>query len=1155
MTNRQQLEQAITVQESLRGTIDEAIVDATIAALRAQLAALDSAPDGGSRRAQATILFIDLAGHTDLIQGRDPEEIMEIIDRALERLALPVMRHGGRIVRYQGDGYKAVFGLPAAQENDPDNAVLAGLDVLREAEAIAAELAAERAMPGFQVRAGIDTGLVLIGGGTEGQDAVTGLPVNLAARLESLAEPGTLLISHHTYQHVRGVFDFQPMSPVVARGFAHPVSVYRVLRRKPRSFRTRRRGVEGVETRMIGRSDELASLQALYRRMIDERACVAAVVVGDAGLGKSRLLYEFENWADLQPEDAHLYRGRARLETQGLPYGLLRDVFAFRFGILDDDSLAVVRQKFTDGFRDGSDDADSELKAHVVGQMLGYDFTNSPHVQPLLNDARQLRTQAIFYLTEYVRATAARLPILFLLEDLHWADDSSLDTIAALAGALVGYPVMFLGAARPPLYERRPGWLADHPGHERIDLVLLDAADSRRLVAEILQRADAVPPDLQALIVQRAEGNPFYVEELIKMLIDDGVIVKGEERWRVADDKLAGLQVPPTLTGVLQARLEALPAAERDALQVASVIGRHFWDAAVDYVCRQESGRVDLGLWLALRRREVVYLLEGSTFEGATEYVFKHALLRDVVYESVLRRLRRDYHRHAAEWLIRAGGDRVDEHADQIAAHFAAAGATREEAEWQARAGRLAARQYAVPEAIRALDRALELLPPEAAAVRFELLTQRLKMVHIMGERDQEAADLDRLQQLAEVMDDARCQAQVAVDRMRFHLVTGAYEEALALGDRAQALADAAADTSLQAIALGNRGNALMLLGRYSEARPAIERAIKLARAADSRHAITNFTRILGILAEELGDFETERRAYEESLIMAREMGDRISERRALNSLGVAALNEGNYGRARDFHEQSLAIARAIGDRVGEGTVLGNLGVGATMLGEYEEARQLFERSRRLAVEANDRTGITINTPNLANILTHLGQTDAALSYYDEARRGVEETGDRPLLGYILNGKGRALLQGGRLAEAEETLRRAYELRRELGQHHTAAESQAFLGEALAATGQPAAAVGEAEAVLAFLQDGQLESAEDELRVFLSLYRVLHAAGDERAMAVLRQAHARLLDTAAALDETSRHAYLSNVPWNREIITLWEETGRPGDRESWELTH
>jgi class 3 adenylate cyclase/tetratricopeptide (TPR) repeat protein len=1144
MSNRHPLEQAIAIQESLRGTIDDAIIDATIAALRAQLASLEPHAPAESRRAQATILFIDLAGHTELIQGRDPEEIMEILDRALERLAEPVARHGGRIVRFQGDGYKAAFGLPTAQEHDPDNAVLAGLAILETAAAIADELETERGLPGFKVRVGIDTGLVLMGGGTEGEDAVTGLPVNLAARLESLAEPGTVLISHHTYQHVRGVFDFQPLPAVQARGFADPVPVYRVVRRKTRSFRTRRRGVEGVETQMVGRVAELAALQVMYGRMVERRECLSAVIVGDAGLGKSRLLYEFENWADLQPADVHLYRGRARLETQGLPYGLLRDVFAFRYGIHDDDTLAAVRQKIVDGFHAvlGQGD-DVEMKAHLVGHLLGYDFTHSPHLRPLLGDARQLRAQALFYLTEYFRATAENFPILFLLEDLHWADDSSLDAIAALGLAFRAHPVMILGAARPTLYERRPRWMAEHPAHTRLDLSLLDSQDSAHLVAEILQRVESVPQRLRELIIERAEGNPFYVEELIKMLIEDGVIVKGEDRWGVVDEKLAGLEVPPTLTGILQARLDALPAIERDALQVASVIGRLFWDAAVEIICRQHGNQIDESLWPALRQREIVYLREGTAFEGTTEYVFKHALLRDVTYESVLRRLRREYHRHAAEWLIKVGGDRVDEFADQIANHFATAGATREEAEWQARAGRQAARQYAAPEAIRALSRALELAPPEDLAAQFELLTQRWKVYHLLGDRAAEAADLARQAQLAEIMKDDHCLAQVAVDQARFQLVIGAYEEALTLSARAQTLTEATSDGALKARAMASRGNSLMFLGEYDEARAALEGALELARSAGADSVLMDITRILGVVAEEQGDFDAQRRFYEESLRLARELGDRVGVRRALNSLGIVALNRGAHAEARDYYEQSLAIARAIGDRMGEGTVLGNLGVRASILGEYQQARQLFEDALTIAREANDRTGVNVNVLNLAGIFAHLGETDTAVARYDEALGGARETGDRPLIGYILNGKGRALLEGGRLAEAVEVLRSALDLRLELGQNHLAAETRAYLSEALAVAGDLAAALVEGESALSFMEDGRLEDAEDESRVFLSLYRLLRTAGDERAGALLERAYTRLQAAAAVLDAPSRQAYLDNVPWNRAILTLWEERG------------
>jgi hypothetical protein len=231
---------------------------------------------------------------------------VEVVDRPLARLAEPVAQHGGRVVRFQGDGFKAVFGLPTASENDPENAILAGLAIQATAREIASQLEIERGLHGFAVRVGIATGLVLGGGGTEGEDAVKGEPVNLAARLESAAMPGMVLIAHSTYQHVRGVFDFQPLEPIQAKGFSEPVRVYNVLAAKPRSFGTRRRGIEGVVTRMVGRDREFSQLQNIFSKMLAAKECQFVTVVGEPGLGKSRLLYEFEAWLDLQSWPIHI---------------------------------------------------------------------------------------------------------------------------------------------------------------------------------------------------------------------------------------------------------------------------------------------------------------------------------------------------------------------------------------------------------------------------------------------------------------------------------------------------------------------------------------------------------------------------------------------------------------------------------------------------------------------------------------------------------------------------------------------------------------------------------------------------------------------------------------------------------------------------------
>ncbi len=730
MTERQQLEQAIAAQESLRGTLDDAIIDATIATLKEKLAALTPPPQ--QQRKLATILFMDIAGSTALAQSLDPEEQMALVDPILTRFADRVEEFGGHVARYQGDGFKAVFGLPVAQENDPQQAIRAGLAIQAEAARIAEELEEDQGIAGFQVRVGITTGQVFSGGETEGEDTIKGQAVNLAARLESAAEPGTVLISQDSFKHVRGIFDFESLEPVQAKGFADPVKVYRVLRAKKRPFYRGMRGVEGVETRMIGRESEFLQLQKILGDVIEEGEGQMVTVIGEAGVGKSRLLYEFENWVDLQRDEIWLYKGRARLETQNLPYGLLRDLFAFRFGIQDDDSAQAVRNKLVNGFgEEFGMSEESEKKGHAIGQLVGYNFQDSPHLKGIFETPQHLRDQALRYIGDYFKSISHASPILLLLEDLHWADEATLNAINELAMGLMHDRVFILATARHNLLERRPYWGEGLAFHRRFLLEPLSKRESRKLVSEVLQRVQDVPEALSELVVKNAEGNPFYVEELVKMLIEDEVIVRDEPYWQVKADRLAKVQVPSTLTGVLQARLDGLAEEERKALQGASVVGRVFWDQILEYINDSLDDNITdrevADILDELRSRELIFRRETSAFSDTHEHIFKHALLREVTYESVLKRVRQAYHALVAEWLIEHTGDRQGEFTGLIADHLELAGKQNEAYGYMVKAGKEAAEQDANEETIRFFNRALDLLKsqpdtPERAREELDIL-------------------------------------------------------------------------------------------------------------------------------------------------------------------------------------------------------------------------------------------------------------------------------------------------------------------------------------------------------------------------------------------------------------------------------------------------
>ncbi|MGD9091833.1 MAG: adenylate/guanylate cyclase domain-containing protein, partial [Anaerolineales bacterium] len=584
-SKREQLEQAIAAQEGLRGTLDDAIIEATIAALRSQLDELQPIPEVEQQRKLATVLFMDVVNSTRLMGDLDPEENLAIMDEALQRLAKPVEDHGGRVTRFMGDGYLAIFGLPQARENDPEMAIRAGLEIIETAGGIAKDLDTEHHLKGFQVRVGVNTGLVVAGGITEAEGTVMGAAVNLAARLESAAPPGGVLISQHSYQHVRGIFDFEASEAIEVKGFTEPVQVYLVIKAKPRAFRITSRGVEGVETHMVGREVELKSLQEGYRAVIHNRECRFFTVVGEAGLGKSRLLDEYESWLDLQPAPQVVsFKGRATAESKHQPYALFRDLFAYQFVILDDDPVSTVRKKIVDGFKsDLRDREDLEMSAHFVGQLLGYDFSNSSYLVGVLDAPQQLHDRALAYMIKYFKALADDNLVTFFLDDIHWADESSLDMLIHLSRELSDQQILIVALTRPSLFKPQPSW-GEEAFHKRLTLQPLSRQDSQLLVEEVLHKVQDLPDVLSDLIIRNAEGNPFYLEELIKMLVEDGVIVKDDPSWRVHPERLIEVRIPPTLTGVVQARLDGLPKKERMVMQQAAVVGRVFWEAVVSYI-------------------------------------------------------------------------------------------------------------------------------------------------------------------------------------------------------------------------------------------------------------------------------------------------------------------------------------------------------------------------------------------------------------------------------------------------------------------------------------------------------------------------------------------------------------------------------------------
>ena len=958
-------------------------------------------PPAEQKRKQVTVLFADVSGFTAMSESLDAEEVTEVMNTLWAPLDAAITAHGGRIDKHIGDAVMALWGVDQAREDDPERAILAAL-------AMQAELAAFRSAAGgrsgqLAMRIGLNTGPVLLGEvGSRHEFTAMGDTVNLASRLEHAAPVGGILIAHDTYRQVRGLFDFQSQPPLTVKGKSEPVQTYVVLRARPRSFHTGGRGVEGVQTPLVGRAAELSGLQKAFARLMISPGPAAAsntqsllrssqrlpgstqnllrstsglssgtqnllrgtqnllksapsdhllhsiLVVGEAGVGKSRLLFEFESWLEAQPEEFIVLRGRTTPIQQYVAYSLLRDLFQERFKILESDSATDMRQKFEAGMIPHV--APEQLQ--LAGNLLGLGFEDASNVKNLAGSG-SLVSGAFAGLLAYFYSLVAQAPVLIFLEDLHWADEASLSFIQKLAAELAGQRLLVVGLTRSTFFERCSDW-ADLPGWRRLNLLPLSDEHSRQLVDHILARLADPPPALRQLIIERAEGNPFYLEELVMMLIGDGVILcdapgaETEAGWRVDLERLKTLHVPSTLVGVLQARLDNLPEAEKVILQRAAVIGRRFWDAPLAALAAGDANapsaealaELDTQV-LHLSKQQLIFPQPRSAFADAHEYRFKHAILRDVAYETVLLKLRRLYHRLVAEWLEANCRERLDEYAGLIATHYERAGENGKAVQWLYRAGTAALDVSAFRDGLSLLQRALALLPEETSVQRARLLLKVGITFTRLGGMAEAARHLRQAIDMA-----AALQEWAIVSESQGHLTFVAFT-----------------------------------IGEMDEARSLAYSCLETARKSGLPRSIASALMHIADFEDE----ETAQRHLEESLALFRQAGLPRKEATCLLNIGNFYYSLGKYSQSRASYEQSLEIFRQINDPWGIANDLANLGGVCMATGDLDAAIPLYEDAVQIESEIGDLESLCIALCDLGDIYSQRGQDEQALEYLYQA--------------------------------------------------------------------------------------------------------------------------------------------------------------------------
>ena len=988
--------------------------------------ALPEAPADEERKL-VTVLFADVSGFTAMSEKLDPEQVRDIMDRCFEALTREITSRGGTIDKYIGDAVMAYFGVPVAHEDDAPQSVRAALGMQEALRRFVNDLEQQHGLS-LAMRIGLNTGKVLAGlvGGEGHKDfTIYGDTVNTASRLEHAAQVGTVLISHDTYLAVRGWFELLELEPIKVKGKERPLQVYRVVQERLRPSALGMRGIEGVDVPMVGRDVELRVVLEWFAEVQREGRAHIVTATGQAGIGKSRLVAEASlRWAR-ELGDLVIIKGRALPPGSGAPLRMVRDLI---------DDLLFEGEPGRDGVAAAAHAAGVDATdAAALEAILGGDDAHVASAQ----ERELLLRRAFRGLRRLIERRAGTGRAILICEDVHWAPDTLLDFIDHL-GASLELPVLVLALSRPELFDRRPLWTEAKPHLHRVDLRPLSELAAQELLALILHRVPSVPPELVDMIVARAGGNPFFLEEIVKVLLETGVLRRGatpEEPWALDASWRDHLDIPASIQGLLQSRVDALPREEKLVLQRAAIFGRTFWAAGVGRL----MGR-DVSAELAsLRSRELLVAREASAFHGEQELVFRNSLLHEVVYDRILHRDRRALHEAAGAWLEEVAGGRAEaERLPSFALHKERAGRPIEAITAYLRAGEGARAQFANPEARDLYRRAVDLLAEPATGEAVSPAT-KAALFGALGEVcDLSAAYDDALAAYDQALAYAAEAGATATERAE--LRCGTADVQVRRGDLDAAEREATRALDLAVGAAGCRARALELLGRVcfyrGEYGPAEARCREALAVLTDERMRAGTLRTLSMVHIRRGELDASQQDVTDGLAAAERLGDEML-------LGRLTLMQGNIYNLRGQADAAIAEydrARKSSERLGDLHTArmchNNMGELLKDLGRWEEARDPLQRSITLCNVLGVRNQVSDTHRLLGEVHLHFGDVAAARREGEAALSLAEETGERSFAAEALRFLGQvALREGGpgALDRAEEYLSRAAAVLGEMG--------------------------------------------------------------------------------------------------------------------------
>ncbi len=888
-----------------------------------QAAASASVP--ASERRLVSVLFADLVGFTTLSEGRDSEEVRELLFRYFDACRRLVELYGGVVEKFIGDAVMAVWGAHSATEDDAERAVRAALDLVAAVSALGDEVG----LPELRARAGVLTGEATVTPGAEGEGLVAGDVVNSASRLQSLAEPGRVLVGESTRRTTEPTIVYEDAGTHELRGKAGLHRLWRAVR-----VVSGARGAlksEGLEAPFVGRDRELRQIKDLFHASADERRAQLVSVTGIAGIGKSRLVWEFYKYFDGLPQIVYWHRGRCLSYGEGVTYWALADMVRMRCRIAEDEQPASALAKLSAVL--GEHITDAEERRFVEPRVA--------HLLGLEEGARYERDDLFAAWRAFFERLADVYPTVLAFEDMQWADGALLDFIEYLLERARNSPLYVITVARPELVERRPTWGAGERNFTSIYLEPLSESAMHDLLADLVP---GLPAALLEQILARAEGVPLYAVETVRMLLDRGHLVREGSAYRPAGP-VETLEVPETLHALIAARLDGLSPQERRVIQDGAVLGKTFTQHALAALSGS-SVEVVSPVLAGLVRKEVLSIQADPRSPEHGQYGFLQDLVRHVAYETLSRRERRIRHLAAAAYLESTFPEE-DDIVEVLASHYldaynAAPGADDAEAAKQkarallVRAGERAESLAAAAEAQRYFEQACDLT--ERPSDRAALLDRAGQMARRTGDADASRRLFESAISIYDELGDTHAAARVSSRLAWVEQAVGLHEDAIARMEHAYSvISDDQPDFDL-ALLLCRLGSAEFFAGRVDRAAELTERALDVGEALRLPEVLSQGWNTKAQVITGRGRPEEARGLLRLSLEVALE--DELFERAAVacGNLSDLAFQRDHYEEALDYLGQALALARKIGNRPEEWFALSEATYGLFMLGRWDEA-------------------------------------------------------------------------------------------------------------------------------------------------------------------------------------------------------------------------